>query len=287
MLTHLAFPEACRADSGVRAGDAISPFYDPMIAKVIVHGPTRDVALRRLDQALAGTQVAGTVTNLAFLGALARHDGFVAGDVDTGLIGRDIEALMARPKPKAAHAVAAGMAAAGLTETDPMTGFTLWQPLRRSVRLALDGEAIDLAVEVLGPKAQRWHVEGVEMRAENRGGRWWIDGSPAADVVLAGDIATVFDGYGIAYDVIDPLDVAGGVAGDGNLVEAPMPGLVKAVFAKAGAEVAEGDRLAVLEAMKMEHVLTAVRDGVVAEALAAEGEQVEAGAALVRLEDVA
>ncbi|MEM8691138.1 MAG: acetyl/propionyl/methylcrotonyl-CoA carboxylase subunit alpha [Pseudomonadota bacterium] len=287
MLTHLAFPEACRADSGVRAGDAISPFYDPMIAKVIVHGPTRDVALRRLDQALAGTQVAGTVTNLAFLGALARHDGFVAGDVDTGLIGRNIEALIARPEPKAAHAVAAGMAAAGLTETDPMTGFTLWQPLRRSVRLALDGEAIDLAVEVLGPKTQRWHVEGVEMRAESRGGRWWIDGSPAVDVVLAGDIATVFDGYGIAYDVIDPLDVAGGVAGDGNLVEAPMPGLVKAVFAKAGAEVAEGDRLAVLEAMKMEHVLTAVRDGVVAAVLAAEGDQVEAGAALVRLEDVA
>ena len=72
-LSHLAFPEGVRADSGVRAGDEISPFYDPMIAKVITHGPSRAVALRRLARALEGTEVAGTVTNLAFLGALARH----------------------------------------------------------------------------------------------------------------------------------------------------------------------------------------------------------------------
>ncbi len=86
-----------RADSGVRAGDAISPFYDPMIAKIIAHGPTRAVALRRLGAALAATEVAGTVTNLAFLGALARHEGFAAGDVDTGLIERDLEALTREP----------------------------------------------------------------------------------------------------------------------------------------------------------------------------------------------
>lgn len=78
-LTHLRFPDVARADSGVRAGDEISPHYDPMIAKVIVHGPTRDVALKRLSQALSRTQVAGTVTNLAFLGALARHASFGAG----------------------------------------------------------------------------------------------------------------------------------------------------------------------------------------------------------------
>ncbi|MDG1290234.1 MAG: biotin carboxylase N-terminal domain-containing protein, partial [Lentibacter sp.] len=84
-LAHLAFPEGARADSGVRTGDTISPFYDPMIAKIIIHGPSRAVALKRMARALAETQVAGTVTNLSFLGALCAHEGFAAGEVDTGL----------------------------------------------------------------------------------------------------------------------------------------------------------------------------------------------------------
>ena len=111
-LTHLQFTPACRADSGVRAGDTISPFYDPMIAKVIVHGDTREIALSRLRAALTGCEVAGTVTNLAFLGALAAHEGFAAGDVDTGLIARDIDDLTQAPEVEPRHAALAGMAAA-------------------------------------------------------------------------------------------------------------------------------------------------------------------------------
>ena len=95
---------------------------------------------------------------------------------------------------------------------------------------------------------------------------------------------TVFAQYGISFDIIDPLDRDSTAGSDASVIEAPMPGLVKSVFAKAGQTVAQGDRLAVLEAMKMEHSLLAARDGVVAEVLAAEGDQVEAGAALVRLE---
>ncbi|MDP2084622.1 MAG: biotin carboxylase N-terminal domain-containing protein, partial [Gemmobacter sp.] len=106
-LDHLVFPPGVRADSGVRPGDTISPWYDPMIAKVIVHGPTRAAALQRLSDALARTQVAGSVTNLAFLGALARHPGFAAGDVDTGLIERDLPALLAQAEPRAEVTVAA------------------------------------------------------------------------------------------------------------------------------------------------------------------------------------
>jgi len=97
-------------------------------------------------------------------------------------------------------------------------------------------------------------------------------------------VVTVFDAYGIAFDVIDPLARAAAAHGDGNIVEAPMPGLVRAIDAEVGQSVAKGDRLAVLEAMKMEHSLLAARDGVVAEVLAQPGDQVEAGAALVRLE---
>ncbi len=282
-LTHLQFPEGCRADSGVRAGDTISPWYDPMIAKVVVHGPTRAVALENLHRTLRQTEVAGTVTNLAFLGALTRHSGFASGDVDTGLIGRDLDDLVQEAGVSNASAVAAAMTALGLAETVSETGFTLWAPLHRAVQLLRDGEVVDLDVQVEGPDRQIWEIEGAQLVARRRGAGWTIDGTPMPNVVMAGSQVTVFDDYGQVFEVIDPLDRDASAAGDTNVIEAPMPGLVKAVFASAGQEVKEGDRLAILEAMKMEHSLLAARDGVVAEVLAEAGAQVEAGAALVRL----
>lgn len=283
-LTHLAFDPECRADSGVRTGDTISPFYDPMIAKVIVHGPTRDVALARLRQALANCEVAGTVTNLTFLGALAGHAGFRRGEVDTGLIARDIEALTKAPTVAPRHVALAGMAALGIYEPEPLAGFTLWAPLLQQVMLGWGEEQALVKVEVLGPDAQQWHVGDELVAAKRIGGRWHIGGQPAAAVAIAGDTITVFDGYGLVFTHIDPLAQAAGAQGDGNLIEAPMPGLVRDVFATVGQQVRAGDKLAVLEAMKMEHSLLAARDGVVAEVLAVAGDQVEAGAALVRLE---
>ncbi len=283
-LSHLAFDPEARADSGVRSGDTISPFYDPMIAKVIVHGPTRDVALARLRRALGRTHVAGTVTNLAFLGALADHAGFRRGEVDTGLIARDIDALTEAPAVEARHVALAGMAALGLLETGAVTGFTLWAPLLQQVTLAWGGEEAVVKVEVMGPDAQRWHIGSQAVEAKRVGGAWKIGGLPAAPVAVSGDVVTVFDGYGLVFTRIDPLQQAGGAQGDGNLIEAPMPGLVREVFASVGQTVQAGDKLAILEAMKMEHSLLAARDGVVAEVLAVAGDQVEAGAALVRLE---
>ncbi|WP_281954247.1 acetyl-CoA carboxylase biotin carboxylase subunit, partial [Pseudophaeobacter arcticus] len=155
-LTHLKFPANCRADSGVRAGDTISPWYDPMISKVIVHGPTRDIALSRLSQALAETEVGGTVTNLAFLGALAAHESFAAGQVDTGLIARDLEQLVQVPQVKFEHKAAAGMQALGLVDMDWAAGFTLWSDLRRSIHLGYQGEVFEATVEVDGPDRQVW-----------------------------------------------------------------------------------------------------------------------------------
>jgi len=284
-LSHLSFPDGVRADSGVRAGDSISPWYDPMIAKVIVHGPSRSAALRQLDDALARTEVAGTVTNLAFLGALARHDGFAAGDVDTGLIARDLDMLAAAPQPDVAHKVAAAMAALGLIDATPDMGFTLWADLHRAVTLEWQDERFEATVEVAGPDKQTWTI-GAETVAAVRQARGWVIGDLRLPVTsCSGASVTVFDAYGLSFTVVDPLDRASGAAGDGNLIEAPMPGLVKAVFAEAGQQVQEGDRLAILEAMKMEHSLLAARDGIVAEVLAKSGDQVEAGAALVRLEE--
>ncbi len=284
-LSHLVFSDQARADSGVRAGDEISPFYDPMIAKVITHGPSRAVALRRLSRALEATEVAGTVTNLAFLGALARHAGFAAGDVDTGLIGRDIDTLVvARARDARAVALAA-LAGLGLLEdAPPEAGFVLWQPLERSLRLVHAGEEIALRLRTLSADAHDVLVGDVWVAARRVAGQWRLDGQPAPGVAVDGRAITVFAKYGLGFELVDPLARVGAVWGDPALVEAPMPGLVKAVHARPGQTVAKGDRLAVLEAMKMEHSLLAACAGVVAEVLVAAGDQVAAGAALVRLE---
>jgi len=283
-LDHLAFPSGVRADSGVRTGDAISPWYDPMIAKVIVHGPTREAALQQLADGLARSQVAGSVTNLAFLGALARHKGFAAGDVDTGLIERDLEALIAEPALSPAVTVAAVLAAAGIWDA-AAEGFALWEPLARTICLEQGGSEIAAVLRLSGPDAAEVELDGTAHACRRQQGRWWIDGAPSgASVVVVGSAVHVFDGGCTSFALHDLLarDVSGGAGG--NVTLSPMPGLVKAVFVTAGQAVAAGDRLAVLEAMKMEHVLTAARDGVVAEVLVGPGTQVEAGAALIALE---
>ena len=283
-LDHLAFPPGVRADSGVRTGDAISPWYDPMIAKVIVHGPTRAAALQQLADGLARSQVAGSVTNLAFLGALARHKGFAAGDVDTGLIERDLEALIAEPALSPAVTVAAVLAGAGIWDT-ATEGFTLWAPLARTVQLERGGEVISAVLRLSGPDIAEVELDATAHACRRQQGRWWIDGVPSgATVEVVGGSVHVFDGGCTSFALHDPLarDVSAGAGG--NVTLSPMPGLVKAVFVTAGQAVSAGDRLAVLEAMKMEHVLTAARDGVVAEVLVGPGTQVEAGAALIALE---
>ncbi|GGD99690.1 3-methylcrotonoyl-CoA carboxylase, alpha subunit [Gemmobacter megaterium] len=285
-LDHLAFPPGVRADSGVRTGDAISPWYDPMIAKVIVHGPTRAAALQQLADGLARTQVAGSVTNLAFLGALARHSGFAAGDVDTGLIERDLSALVADPPVAPVVPVAAVLAAAGLWDGASVPGgFALWAPLNRTVRLERGDTVLEAVVRLAGPEAIEVELEGQAHACRRIGGRWWIGDAPSqASVVVAGGSVHVFDGGCVSFALHDPLARGLTSGAGGNITLSPMPGLVKAVFVATGQAVAAGDRLAVLEAMKMEHVLTAARDGVVAEVLVAPGAQVEAGAALIALE---
>ncbi len=286
-LTHLQFPLDARSDSGVRSGDVISPFYDPMIAKLVVHGPTRAVALKRMEQALVATEVAGSVTNLAFLTALTRHADFVSGDVDTGLIERDIDNLTACAPVSGGITALAAIAAAGLDRaTGWDVGFSLWAPLSHIVHLGVDDEVSEVTISVLSAVHFKVTLSSDSFDISYQGGDWWIDGAKSrAKLVVIGGSVSVFADQSWHYEIIDPLDRDVGAAAGGNLIEAPMPGLVKAVFVKAGDAVTAGDRLAILEAMKMEQSLTAARDGVVAEILAASGAQVEAGAPLIRLED--
>ncbi len=273
-LHHLAFPATARIDTGVRAGDTISPYYDPMIAKVITHGPTRAIALSRLRAALAETQVAGTTTNLAFLGALAAHQGFSAGDVDTGLIARDLDALTAQPEVTEVElAVAAACAIALEHLTDPLSGFSPTGPIWQDVTLG-DHR---LRVAVTGPRAAL--VGDLAVTATDSG--YHVAGQTRRAVRLT-DAVHIFGAVPRVLALPDPLARATAELAT-DIIRAPMPGLVKALFVAAGEGVTAGTPLAILEAMKMEHTLTAPRDGVVAEVLADAGAQVEAGAALVRL----
>ncbi|MCV2446272.1 acetyl/propionyl/methylcrotonyl-CoA carboxylase subunit alpha [Paracoccus sp. DMF] len=280
-LAHLRFPDHARIETGVRPGDTISPWYDPMIAKIVTHGATRAIALRALEAALEDTEVAGSVTNVDFLIALTRHAGFQRGEVDTGLIARDLDALVAAAEPDPGARALAVLGLAGLDDPTIRGGVTLWQPLKRSI-VWQGGEAV---LEVLGPGAARVTLDGSTHRIGYEGGRWWVDGSPRRwRIVNHGAGTSVFGGRALTLAPLDPLDRGGDEAG-AALTLSPMPGLVKAVFVSAGQQVAAGDRLAILEAMKMEHTLTAARDGTVAEVLAAAGDQVEAGAPLIRLEE--
>ncbi|WP_193141492.1 acetyl/propionyl/methylcrotonyl-CoA carboxylase subunit alpha [Meridianimarinicoccus sp. MJW13] len=304
-LDHLRFPDgarfgpgALRIDSGVRQGDEISPWYDPMIAKVIVHAPTRGAAIGQLRAALMDTQVTGTTTNLAFLTALTRNPSFVAGDVETGLIARDQAALVAQPDPAPHVASVAALAALGLLEDrsgpdpwDRLSGWRHWSDAKLYVTLEHGGQEIAAQVRALGGGRFRVNLGdgGQTLQVARRpDGRLAVqtDGHASLlDLVRNGSTLTLFhDGQAYAFGLPDSLaDIEDTEAG-GDLISAPMPGLVKLVAARPGAAVTQGDPLFVLEAMKMEHTLTAPRDGTVQEVLVAEGDQVTDGAVLLVLE---
>ncbi|MDR5654563.1 acetyl/propionyl/methylcrotonyl-CoA carboxylase subunit alpha [Ruixingdingia sedimenti] len=305
VLRYLSFPEGAefgpgrvRIDSGVRQGDTISPWYDPMIAKVVVHGPTRAAALNMLNAALQDCHVAGSVTNLEFLCALSRHEGFARGEVDTGLIARDIDALTAPPDAPDHVLSLAALGGLGLLREpagqdpwDLLAGWRHWTEARQFVTLEAAGERFELSVATLGMGRYRASRDGrtVALAVEAAGGtayRITIDGRRfRADLVADGGTVSVFAaGRSFTFALPDSLADAAEAQASGDTVVAPMPGLVRMAAARPGDAVSQGDVLFVLEAMKMEHALKAPRDGIVAEVFAAAGDQVQDGTLLLTLE---
>ncbi|WP_315919504.1 acetyl/propionyl/methylcrotonyl-CoA carboxylase subunit alpha [Mesorhizobium sp. SP-1A] len=286
-LHHLRFPAASgagtvlRVETGVREGDAISPFYDPMIAKLVVHGPDRPATLAALGTALDGTEVAGSTVNTAFLAALARDPSFAAGDVDTGLIGRRQEALTAVPPPSEGLLAAAALAASGLdalpASDDPwaaLAGYAHFHAVPQRTVLIFAEHEITARIDPADRQKQ--------VRFETATGLSRPVKAPAARLALWPGHVTVFDGAAsYNFAVPDPLQSANEAGAGADSLRAPMPGLVKVVRAAKGNQVAKGQPLLILEAMKMEHTIIAPHDGVIAD-IAAEGSQVTDGAVLVR-----
>ncbi len=273
-LERLVFPGDVRIDTGVEAGSEVTVHYDPMIAKVIAHAPTREAALAKLVRALDGIEVQGVTTNRAFLARLAAHPAFRAGRIDTGFIAEHEDELFAIPPPPpgvVAAAVAAHLARAGTGGP----GFA------RPFRLNLP--AIELGA--------LWSPAGCEHRFAAMPGRIDLGDGPVVPdggvivVAIDGGVEARHEGRAWRFLVENPAWAGHAAAGpaDGDIV-APMPGKVLALAVNPGETVKAGDRLAVLEAMKMEHRLTAPFDGRVAEVFTAAGQQVAEGLLLLRLE---
>ena len=293
-------PAAVRVDAGVREGDAISPYYDSMIAKLIVWGENRAQALARLDAALRDTHIVGLNTNVAFLRRVAASPSFATADLDTALIERERAVLFdapGLPLPLAAAGVIAQVLAAeaALESTDPWShrnGWRIHGGARRRIDLQVGSEQHVATLERLHDGALRLVLgkESWPLATRALGGdRYDVTlGSErhTLAVYLQGERVAVF-GAGGSRELheIDPVAHAGEATGGAGRLTAPMPGKVIAFHVKPGDTVTAGQALAVMEAMKMEHTISAPRAGTVAELMYAVGDQVAEGGELLRLSE--
>jgi 3-methylcrotonyl-CoA carboxylase alpha subunit len=266
-LDHFVLPRTVRIETGVEEGDRISPWYDPMIAKLVAHGPSRIWAIDELVAALESVEVWPVRTNAAFLARAAADSDFRAGEVDTGFIPAKIESLVPDPEPPEGvwNMAAAAMLAADFGEAaegDP------WSALH--------------GFRANGPEAARISLShGAETRTIDAGHEQLLEGVATAS---GGAVLVFSDGQAFAFTLPGAAGGAGGGDALDGSIQSPMPGRVISVEVAAGAAVARGQKLLTLEAMKMEHSLTAPFAGTVTELTVAEGAQVTEGTLLVRIE---
>ncbi len=292
-LLALKFPhgEGLRVDTGVEVGSEVTPFYDPMIAKLIAHGKSRVEALDRLAKALDHTVVIGPRSNAAFLAALCRAEKFRQGDFDTGFIDRNLADLGAAPQGLDRAAAALGAQTLVERESARMAGSVVREPdepaspwdstdafqLSGARKLALpilaEGESVVVQVSY-GPKGAMVAIDGIASARD-------------AMAIDAGDTIYVLrHGRQTKVALRDlTLDEAGD-HGAGGLVRAPMHGKVLSILVEQGARVMRGQRLAIIEAMKMEHTLVAPIDGTVTEIAVSADAQVAEDAKVMVIEPV-
>jgi 3-methylcrotonyl-CoA carboxylase alpha subunit len=310
-LTHMALPAAVefrrnaqdvalhdpapvRIDAGVRAGDAISPHYDPMIAKLIVWGADREQALARMRAALADTHIVGLASNVDFLTRLMHESSFARAQLDTGLIERNRATLFPERTQvphemlalAAARCIADEQAGAGADPWQSCHGWRLNTVYERTLTFKSDLGVHDVVVVYGRDGFVFEHGDlsaplAIDTAAGTRLALRFDGRRLAADVVADGDDLHVFlDGRHLMLTRVDVIAHAGEDATEGRMT-APMPGKVIAVNVARGARVAKGAALLVMEAMKMEHTIVAPANGVVEDILYGVGDQVAEGAALV------
>ncbi|MBV9736205.1 MAG: acetyl/propionyl/methylcrotonyl-CoA carboxylase subunit alpha [Acidisphaera sp.] len=307
-IVHLRQPEQdqhVRVDTGVRQGDRITPHYDPMIAKLIVHGADRATAVRRLGAALAAYEVVGVQTNLDLLRAIAAHPAYARAELDTGFIARHAATLGSPPLSRAeaqavwaaaAHAVLAGQAAeAGRAQAsgDPWSPWSLADAWRlngegyQDLRFRRDAAEVTLRAHPRAAGALRLDLPSGPIEAEasenDDGLALRVDGvTHRVRVVRDGAALTVIlAGRNHVLHHLDPLAPPRAAGGDGGRVTAPIPARVARLLVRPGERVTRGTPLLVLEAMKMELTITAPSDGTIAALPHAVGDMVEEATELV------
>ncbi len=289
---------AVRIDDGVRQGDAISPFYDSMVAKLIVHGKTRQEALARLDAALAQTHIVGLNTNVQFLRYVLQSKSFLGANLDTALIPREEAVLFNQERIGLPMAVACAIAHTLMQEktletNDPFSRRDGWQShgvtlrrfefefhgaLEKAELTYLHDGALHLAVGSMSGVLQFSAAAGGAIKVT------FADHQITANIYINDAVAHIFSAQAATKIVaIDLLAHAGAAHVEAGRLTAPMPGKVVSFAVKAGDKVSKGQALAVMEAMKMEHTIAAPLDGVVAELLYAPGDQVTEGSELLKL----
>ncbi len=289
---------ACRWDSGVEEGSVVGVDFDPMLAKVIAHAPTRNEAALKLALALERSAIAGVTTNRDFLVATLRHDAFLAGDTTTDFIAR--HRPPATSEPTGTQLETAAIVAALAAQHRARSIATTWAMVRSGWRLS-----------VMPPQERRFAWGGTELTvryASQRDGSFTVgigetNGTATVHQVLGDQVDVAIGGRRASYLVVPargrwlvqgpgiaieldeiPRFPSRGNEGPSGGLTAPMPGKVLAVAVTAGGQVSAGELLVVLEAMKMEHHITAPADGTVTEVRVAVGDQVDNGALLLVLE---
>lgn len=262
-LEILKLPHHVRVDTGVREGDSVTPYYDPMIAKVIAHGETRGEAIAKLAHALTETRIAGVRTNNAFLIRALKHRDFVSGEIDTGFIARheaDLIPQAAIPQDvfeAAAWHVVAEHLGPGNDPWNAQDGFRIGARANQTIDFMIDGKRVSVPLPVL-------QTDVATHRLAN------------------GEIAVVDEGETFVLAQYDPFAAADAAGEATDRIKSPMPGKIVQVFVRPGENVKRGQPLAVLEAMKMEHTLAAPADALIATVDVSQGDQVNEGAIIVR-----
>jgi 3-methylcrotonyl-CoA carboxylase alpha subunit len=297
-----------RVDTGVREGDSVTPFYDPMIAKLIVWDTDRRAALRRMRQALAEYQIAGVATNTAFLMALVGHKAFIDGDLDTGFIERFRADLLPQPAPASTVVLALAALAVTLERREAVTRQAAqsgdpWSPWSAVDGWRMNDQGWDeltmkerdsdilCRIDYLADGVLRVHGPEGHVTAQGN-----LDGDGSLDAVIDGrrlragivrqddDVIVLLPGETHRLSIVDPRAASDLDEGSSGQLTAPMPGKIVQVLVEEGAKVEKGQALMILEAMKMEHTISAPARGVVAKVNFRAGEQVPEGAALLQIE---
>ena len=288
-LDTVQFAENCRIDTGVKSGDFVSPFYDPMIAKVTTHGADRQIALSRLIDGLDSAFCTGIKNNIGFLSALAGDVDFSNGYFDTGLIARK-QAQLTQVSAPDLFDVAAGFLALNPVDMNlPRLGWGMWSQVSHSLNMIYDGEVLEGAVHFDGPQKLTVIMDGMQESyydvSLTNGSVQARSGNSKHSAFIAsssGSAHVKSSANQYSFTQLDVFALGAAHEQDSNQVASPMTGVVTAIHVETGQAVEKGASLFAVEAMKMEHVVTADKDGVIDMVLCSAADAVEQGQLLVQ-----